>query len=85
VCVCVCACVCVCVCVCACVCVCVCAHSILGCLMMVVGFLDYICGVCDLFVCRVRDTFMYVCIQFLWRSDDGSWLSEFHCGDRDRF
>ena len=27
----------------------------------------------------------YVCIQFLWRSDDGSWLSEFHCGDSDSY
>jgi len=107
---------------CVCVCVCVCAHSVLGRLMMVVGFLDYISGVCDLFVCRVLDTFICTCafsfcgglmmvVGFLnsiveivtdfdmefvthsyvrvhsvfGRSDDGSLLSEFHCGDGDSY
>jgi len=120
-----CACACVHVCVCAfvCVCVCVCVRAFsFGASYDGSWFLDYISRVCDLFVCRVRDTFTCTCafsfcvglmmvvgflnsiveivtdfdVEFVThsyvrvhsvfgRSDDGSWLSEFHCGDSDSY
>ena len=59
---------------------CTCAFSFCGGLMMVVGFLNSIVEiVTDFDVEFVTHSYVRE------HSDDGSWISEFHCGVRDSY